>query len=262
MREQTIWLPVDITAIGLEWAEMKSAEISRAAFLFGDSLPAIRKSARRPSASAQAEPTAQIPVKPRYIFHTAFCCSTLLARSLDREGVSLAVKEPDILMKLANLERNQPGIAARLVPTIETGLFQHPGFDERIVVKPTNAANRIIPHLMQNTAARAIIIHSDLESFLLSIARKGEEGRIFVRRLYNIFLADTPFAQSLNARDVFTFSDLQIAAFVWAMQCAQIEAAVSLAPDRYRLLHCDLFLADPEPVLGRGNAFLGQGHVS
>src|SRR5690242_7285276 len=34
---------------------------------------------------------------PRFIFHSAYCCSTLLARAFDLPGVSFGLKEPQIL---------------------------------------------------------------------------------------------------------------------------------------------------------------------
>ena len=39
---------------------------------------------------------------PHFIFHSAFCCSTLLARAFDIEGQSIGLKEPTILTWRAN----------------------------------------------------------------------------------------------------------------------------------------------------------------
>ncbi|HTO40148.1 MAG TPA: hypothetical protein VL026_04170, partial [Rhizomicrobium sp.] len=40
-----------------------------------------------------------------FIWHTAFCCSTLLSRCLDIPGANLALKEPQILILLAEAKR-------------------------------------------------------------------------------------------------------------------------------------------------------------
>lgn len=256
-RQDEIWFPTALTASGIEWTQTSAERLSGASFLFGNALSGGQKTVRPPLDSSwpPVRGTSQRP--SRYIFHTAFCCSTLLARALDLPGKVLALKEPDILMQLANLERTQPGRAGEIVPSVHKGLFCQGS--EAIVVKPTNAANRITTDLMMQPDARAIIIHSDLESFLLSIARKGEEGRSFGRRLYNIFSMDNTFAQSLPTREVFTLSDLQIAGFVWALQCAQLQDAVSKAPEKYRLIHCDAFLAAPDQTIRAANGYFDLG---
>jgi len=43
---------------------------------------------------------------PRFIFHTAFC-ATFLSRCLDVEGVSINLREPQILLDAANAKRLQ-----------------------------------------------------------------------------------------------------------------------------------------------------------
>ncbi len=43
----------------------------------------------------------------RFIFHTAFCSSTFLSRCLDVEGVSVCLREPQILLDAANAKRLQ-----------------------------------------------------------------------------------------------------------------------------------------------------------
>src|SRR5262249_43911588 len=40
-----------------------------------------------------------------FLWHTAFCCSTLIASLLDRGGVNLSLKEPGILLILADAKR-------------------------------------------------------------------------------------------------------------------------------------------------------------
>jgi len=40
-----------------------------------------------------------------YIFHSAFCCSTLIASALDLKGVAMGLKEPQILNELAAVFR-------------------------------------------------------------------------------------------------------------------------------------------------------------
>ena len=59
-----------------------------------------------------------------YIFHTAFCGSTLLSRCLDRSGVCLAYKEPFVLHQLCFVRRQdpRPDAAARPTPFLDLAL--------------------------------------------------------------------------------------------------------------------------------------------
>jgi len=43
--------------------------------------------------------------KPVYIFHTAFCSSTLISRCLDAPGRILALKEPALLVDISSARR-------------------------------------------------------------------------------------------------------------------------------------------------------------
>ncbi len=257
MSNQSFWFPASLTDDAIIWIMTDSEQLSSASFLFGNVF-AGNQSRRSAIASKDVSgEAAQFQRPPRYIFHTAFCCSTLLARALRFKDRTLDLKEPDALMQLANIERIRPGRAKDLLPVIQPALFSLA--PETTIVKPTNAANRIIPQLMADDSAKAIIIHSDLDSFVASIARKGEEGRSFVRRLYNIFMMDDGFAQQLQPRDVFTLTDLQIAGFVWAIQCAQIQAAINENPNKYKVIHCDVFLEHPERTLVHINQFFELG---
>jgi len=44
---------------------------------------------------------------PRFIFHTAYCGSTFLSRCLDVDGVSVGLREPQLLLDAANAKRLQ-----------------------------------------------------------------------------------------------------------------------------------------------------------
>lgn len=243
MRNQRIWFPIDVASNGVVHARVSRQKLSETGFLF-EPFPGPVEQRALSSAEVTLNPPAA------FIFHTAFCCSTLLARALDVPGRSISLKEPNILMAIANQMRvSNTGDPSRTWAIAAPGLSAAGSAGEQVIVKPTNAANRAVPLLMQTPGAKAIVITSDFDAFILSIARKGEPGRQFVRRLYNIFSLDSAFAQSLPQRDVFTLSDLQIAALVWGMQCNQLNAAIAQKPNAYRILHADDFLKNREQAL-------------
>lgn len=197
---------------------------------------------------------------PVFIFHTAFCCSTLLAGLLDAPGRALPVREPDILMTLANIKRNQGAAAARSVlPAVLSHVGRGYEPAERAVIKPTNLANSILSDcLAARPEAKAIFLTSSLESFLLSVVKKGEAGRAFARMMYTIFAMDGRGPQMSNL-ELLRLSDLQMAAMVWHMQIAEMQAALEGAGERVAWLDGDAFLRTPEETLTKIDQFLGLG---
>jgi hypothetical protein len=169
---------------------------------------------------------------PAFIFHSAFCCSTLLARALDIPGQCLSLKEPDVLMGAANALRMQEDAAANtaLVRSI-TGLLSR-RFDaaESILIKPTNSANNLLPH-MADLGSKVLILYGDLRSFLVSVLKKGEACKSFVRTQYNIFALDDPGVATIPARQAMTFTDLQVAALVWRHQLESFQRELLARPD-------------------------------
>src|SRR5512146_2423683 len=84
--------------------------------------------------------------KLRYILHTAFCCSTLLARCLDLPGRSIAFREPHVLMQLANQKRmgTDGGLPLPRLLDLSVRLLAKPANqDEVAVINPANAANNL-----------------------------------------------------------------------------------------------------------------------
>lgn len=167
---------------------------------------------------------------PPLIFHSAFCCSTLLASALDRQNRVLALKEPQIIMSLANAKRMMP----RQNRTLDE--FRH-RFDlvfnlikrrftpsERIVVKLTNSANNLLPDALNSTTT-IVLIYASLEDYLISVVKKGEDCRGFVRTQYNIFSLDPCALAKIPARQAMTFTDLQVAALVWHHQIEMFRTA-------------------------------------
>ncbi len=132
--------------------------------------------------------------KLNFIWHTAFCCSTLIARCLDVAGQNLSLKEPQILIFLTEAKR-AGHIASQDAAFKLLARHYHP--NESVLIKPTNAVNNLIPEAVHATDGRMLFLYSDCKSFLISIAKKGEMGRIFARKLFGSVCGGWPRARQL-----------------------------------------------------------------
>lgn len=199
-----------------------------------------------------------------WIFHTAFCCSTLMARALDVDGKVLALKEPDILMQLANARRmaNQNGHSEKQISDLESLILNLLGrrfsSGEQVVIKPTNPANPVIK-IALSRGDSCLLMTSPLSEFLISVVKKGEGCRGFVRTLYNIFSLDGTGLSQLPHRQAMTFTDLQVAALVWQHQLEELTASAEQYPHDVRAIDGTLFPNEPETYLAAASEFLGLG---
>jgi len=211
-------------------------------------------------------------VPGNYIFHTAFCCSTLLASVLDRPGKVLALKEPGVLMTLANLQRTSSKTdtrAAQVQQNSRLENLQQISFqllsrrfepEEKILLQPTNAANNLLEPVLRS-GARVLLLYSDLSSFLISIIKKDEACRYFVRHLLNILRLDRPDIDAWTDRQRMLLTDLQVAALVWSIQIDHFERCLLAAPrDQIRSLNTDTFLDNHYKTLHGLNDFFQCGY--
>lgn len=223
----------------------------------------------RAGCAAQSVPLAELVpdgpgARPVFIWHTAFCCSTLLARCLDKPGRNLSLREPAALMEVANIKRRD-GVAVSdlwlrgLLPSLAASA----GTDACVTIKPTNTVNNLIADTARLfPQARHLFLTSSLRAFLTSLAKKGEAGRSFARRLFTIFAMDGhPVARS-DPRQLMQMSDLQIAAIVWHMQIATLQAALAQGPAAaFASLDGDAFVAAPAAALTAVDGFLALSSV-
>jgi len=198
-----------------------------------------------------------------FIFHTGFCCSTLLARALDIPGVSMGIKEPSVLASFAQYwsnSRRAPGALEAL--TITLNLLSRPLMrGEAQIVKPSTVVNHIIPQLLHaRPDAKAIVLFSSLDSFLRAIARRGLDGRIFARELFHQFAPVIPLDAGFDDEDPVLLADLQIAAQAWLMQASFMDAlAKRFGTSRVRVLNADTLLQNPMGALSAVGAFFNLG---
>jgi hypothetical protein len=170
---------------------------------------------------------------PRFIFHTAFCASTFLSRCLDVEGVSVGLREPQILLDAANAKRLQwHSQTTRMnyshLPKLALLLLQkHAAPAEKLVIKPINSVNNIIPELLQTTGSgKALMMYTDAKNFLLSTLRKGEGGKHVTRAMFDLLRCDFPHLANLSLSAMLHMTDLNIILTLWRLQIEQAESAL------------------------------------
>ncbi|NNC59753.1 MAG: hypothetical protein HKO05_07160 [Erythrobacter sp.] len=181
-----------------------------------------------------------------FIFHTAFCRSTLLVRAVDRPGTVAVLNEPFIIASMVNA-----GDAAKHLVAPLLALLARPwSKGESVIVKPTNHANMIIPTVMQQyPQARAVLMTNDLPVFLRSVARKGLMGRSWARKLFIELQSYAAMDFGLEPLDSFALTDMQAAALAWFLNQRYFSAHLDnrvkgVAADRFRLLDGDRFDAE------------------
>ncbi len=198
----------------------------------------------------------QVTAKPsiNYLFHTAFCCSTLIARCLDVDGLNLSLKEPNVLMTLANYKRHDRK-TSRYRGSIELALHLlsktfSPG--ESLLIKPTNAANNLLMDIMGLPSTGSIVLlYSDLESFLISVVKSGEKRRNFVRKLCCLIAHDDKGAHPIEFDQLAQLSDLQIASLVWHLQMKNFDRCLSKKNASVVSLNCSDMLMHPFVALSK-----------
>ena len=231
-----------------------------ATFLIDEQLPESGNPVIVDRRSAVAAAGESAPI--HFIFHSAFCCSTLLARAFDIEGRSMGLKEPVILNDMSGWKHRggDPQKIAEVLGSALTLLARpfRPG--EAIVVKPSNVVTGLIPAMMTiRPQAGALLLYAPLDVYLSSIARKGMWGRLWVRDLFVKLGKDGLINYGFSGEETMRQTDLQIAAIGWLAQHRLFSALAQRFPDRVRTLDSETLLARPREVMERLSALFNVG---
>ena len=211
----------------------------------GNAMPTL---IARSTALAQAG----IPAPLRFILHSAFCCSTLLARAFDAPGLAMGMKEPVILNDLTGWQlRGGDGRQIASVLDDSLKLLARPfAPDETMVIKPSNVCNAMAPLMLQlRPQARALLLFAPLPVFLGSVARKGMDGHLWVRDLLVKQLKQGLHGFGFSGQDYLGQTDLQVAAMGWLAQHALFVRMTAQFGERVATLDSELLLAQPEPTM-------------
>lgn len=249
------WLPhrYDEAKDAFRFVHVPRAVHRRATFLMDEFLPGHDRPVPVDRAAAVAAAGEAAPL--HFIFHSAYCCSTLLARAFDRDGLAMGLKEPAVLNDLSGWRRRgaEPKRVAMVLDHALRLLERPFAPGETVVVKPSNVVNALAPAMLaMRPGARALLLYAPLPLFLASIANKGMWGRLWVRELLAKQLKDGMVDLGFSAEDYLRQTDLQVAAVGWLAQHALFgRLAERFGADRVRTLDSERLMAEPCAAMTR-----------
>jgi len=249
------WLPhgFDPASRAITFIRIERERLSQPAFL-ADAVPA--DGTQPVAVPIDAIAAARFDEAPlHFIFHTAFCRSTLMARAFEIPGVCAGLSEPGIIAKIGNAG---PDVTAQVMRL----LARRWQTDEAVIVKPTNHANALIPAIMQaRPDAKAILMTNPLPSFLAAVVRKGMLGRRWGRQLYLELMGYAGMDLGMDGAEKFAMTDLQAAGLAWFLNQRYFDALNrkygGQGNGRVRVLDGDAFGAAPAQTLKAIGAFTG-----
>ncbi len=206
--------------------------------------------------------------RPRFIFHTAFCASTFLSRCLDVEGTTVSLREPQILLDAANAKRlkwrsSSTSLDYRHLPKLALALLQkHASANERLIIKPINSVNNIIPELLEITSdTKSLMLYTDARNFALSTLKKGEGGKQTIRSMFDLIRCDFPHLANLQLTHTIHMTDLRIIMTLWRLQLEQAEQAIRQHSSESGIasLYGERLIDNPQAILHAANDFLDLG---
>lgn len=256
------WLPHTFDAGGanLTFVHVPAAARGELMFLSDEHFAGEFEKATLPAAAVAAEIGDAARAPMHFIFHTSFCGSTLLANALDVPATNV-LKEPDVLINLANRMIRSDDQANRQRLELVLRLLERPfARGERVIVKPTNFANRLLENtLAQRPQSKAVLLYSDVETFLRSLLKRGMFGRIFGRKLFAQLRSWNPLDFGYGPDELLHLTDVQAAALAWLIQVHHLDAMSRAFGDRVMLLDSPTFLGDPAFAIGKAQALFGLG---
>lgn len=155
----------------------------------------------------------------RFVFHTAFCGSTLLTRLLQGQWVT-ALREPRILHGLS-LEKHREfrriENADRVLTDTLSLLFRPWRQEDAVIVKPTNVVNNLLKEIC-DTETRAILLFSSFEDFVLSCLKKRPASDVAVEWMAKQLMQGTRVARAMRLEPGQRFNLVESCAIAWFSQ--------------------------------------------
>ncbi|HTG37535.1 hypothetical protein [Sphingomonas sp.] len=200
--------------------------------------------------------------RQHFIFHSAFCCSTLLANALDHPGSAMTFKEPVLLNDLSGWRRRGAGageLRDRLGDMLRL-LGASTPTEACAIIKPSNVTLALAPAMLTlRPDARALLLYAPLETFVASVASKGMWGRLWVRDLWKKLAADGLCELGFETGAAMEWTDLQVAAMGWLAQHRLFAAMADQFGPRVVTMDSAALLANPRHAIGALSAHFALG---
>lgn len=258
-----VWLPhrYDETEDSVHFLRLTRDEHRSVTFITDDY---IRPEAPRQVLGRRESAESAGPPSPlHFIFHSAYCCSTVLARAFDIDGVSMGLKEPVILNDMVGWRRRgaEPRALAAVLDDVLSLLARPFSPGETVVVKPSNILNGLAPAMLGlRPQSNALLLYAPLPDFLRSVARKGLWGRRWVRELFIGQLRDGIVDLGLGEQHYLDLTDLQVAAASWLAQHSIFARMIArFGEGRVRTLDSATLTARPGEAMARLSDLFGLG---
>lgn len=197
----------------------------------------------------------------RYIFHTAFCGSTLLCRTLtDQPGV-MVLKEPDVLLQIARRQLDEGSTAMRPYLSYAIRELSMPWADGGItVIKPTNSVNRLLGDIQGVAPGKTLLMYSSMEDFILSCCKKLPEAEIRIRWMAQFLIHNSDLGKNLGVDKTHPFNFLEACILTWYTQMEYYSKALAMSAEgQIAMLNMEDLLADSHGCVLAASDFLELG---
>lgn len=185
---------------------------------------------------------AAAPNRVHYIFHAAFCCSTLLARYLELIPPCFVLKEPLFLTQMAVVRPRaieahndgalEPAEWDRLFSLCTRLLGRGYCTEDIVAIKVNDICNSLGEMLLaQDSGSKAVFVTIGLKDFLLVLLKSSERRQWLRGRLVKA-RKDAAIIPELAGFDPLQMSDADGGAFLWALNEGLRARLCSLNPSR------------------------------
>lgn len=215
---------IDPTAGTATFMSTDKARLTRPSFIDGRSDFSVAPPVVVPLEALLSQDQLDAPGSDRVIFHVAFCGSTLLARLLEQDGAAHVLREPNVLVDLANWKR--AGVDARFAPSLRlvmASLRRRWVPTEAAVVKASNWPNNLIVDLAALPGLLSLVITIPRRAYAVAVLRGGRERLAFAARTAAHLAPSLPQGEAWLQSAIATTADpvgraVNLAVAAWHMQ--------------------------------------------
>lgn len=181
----------------------------------------------------QAVEEIQLAPPAGFIFHTAFCGSTLIAKNVAAKDDINSILEPNILLDLALIKRKNRDfyLSSTWEPLLKTIVlllarpYIHGG---KSFIKPTNSVNNLIKDLMELfPETNFLLLYSGLKEFMVSNIKKSFDYTEFCQILISTMMNDNDFVAKNKLDNFAEFPSLNLAATAWIIQLEEYQVILN-----------------------------------